>query len=130
MQTIEIRKGVNIGMDEMLTGASKMETPVLEQFVSKLENLLANRKVKSPSQRERDLLAKINQRNLPKADQARYDFLYRKLQDETITTKEHRELSKLIEMAEQHNIDWLKALTELSEIRGIHINDLMKQLGI
>jgi len=84
MQTIEIRKGLSIGVDEMVDGASKMETSSLEQFVAKLENLLANRKVKNPSRRERELLAKINQK-LPELTQSRYDFLSAKLQDGNYT---------------------------------------------
>ncbi|TAK37801.1 MAG: STAS/SEC14 domain-containing protein [Saprospiraceae bacterium] len=129
MQTIEIRKGLSIGVDEMVDGASKMETSSLEQFVAKLENLLANRKVKNPSRRERELLAKINQK-LPELTQSRYDFLTAKLQDETITAKEHKELLKLIEISEQHNAEWLEALAGLSQLRGVHFEELMRQLGI
>lgn len=130
MQTIEIRKGLTVGMDEMLQGVSKMDTSALEQFVSKVENLLANRKVKNRSKRERELLTVINWRRLPEAEQTRYDFLFEKLQDETITPKEHEELSALIERAEQHNVEWVEALAELAQLRGIHINDLMLELGI
>ncbi len=129
MQTIEIQKGVKVGFEDLLKGAAQMGTEDLERFMDKLSHLLARRKTPKPSERELELL-KIIYEPLKAKTQHRYDMLSAKLQAESISPKEHQELLDLVEVAEGHNVDWLKALIELAQLRGVSVEDLMMQLGL
>jgi hypothetical protein len=128
MTSVQITSQVNIGLDQLLSGVSQLETPDLEQFVGQINALLAQRKVPSP-RRETELLELINQ-GLPEAIQSRYDELQAKLQDETIAPDEHEELLALIDPVEQATADRLRSLIELSQLRQVSLDELMTQLGI
>jgi hypothetical protein len=129
MQTIEIQKGVKVGFEDLLKGAAQMGTEDLEKFMDRLGSMLARRKAPKPSERELELLKMIYE-PLKAKTQRRYDLLNAKLREERISTKEHKELLTLVEAAEEHNVDWLKALIELAQLRGISVEDLMVQLGL
>ncbi|MCU0348394.1 MAG: hypothetical protein MUC59_15750 [Saprospiraceae bacterium] len=129
MQTIEIQKGVKVGFEDLLKGAAQMGTEDLEKFMDRLGSMLARRKAPKPSERELELLKMIYE-PLKAKTQRRYDLLNAKLQVESITPNEHQELLTLVEAAEGHNADWLKALIELAQLRGISVEDLMVQLGL
>lgn len=129
MQTIEIQKGVKVGFEDLLKGASQMGTEDLERFMEKLGRLLARRKAPQPTERELELLKMIYE-PLKAKTQRRYDLLSAKLQAESITSNEHQELLALVETAEGHNVDWLKALIELAQLRDVSVEDLMMQLGL
>jgi hypothetical protein len=129
MQTIEIQKGVKVGFEDLLKGAAQMGTEDLEKFMDRLGSMLARRKAPKPSERELELLKMIYE-PLKAKTQRRYDLLNAKLREEGISTKEHKELLTLVEAAEEHNVDWLKALIELAQLRGISVEDLMVQLGL
>ncbi len=129
MQTIEIQKGVSVGFEEMLHGAAQMGTDDLEKFMDKISFLLARRRTPRLSERELELLKKIYEPFKPRK-QRRYDVLIEKLHDETLTNDEHKELLVLTDEAEGHNVEWLEALVELSQIRAVTLPQVMKQLGL
>ncbi|TAK47411.1 MAG: STAS/SEC14 domain-containing protein [Saprospiraceae bacterium] len=129
MTTVEIKPNVKVNLDELFNGVSKLATPELEKFVDKISYIIARRKVPQPARRELELLAKIYEPLAPKTQQ-RYDLLYARMQQETITDEEHKELLKLIEISEQYNVEWLEALIELAQLKGISVEELMKQLGL
>ncbi len=129
MQTIEIKKGVKVGFEDLLKGATQMGTEDLEKFMDRLGYLLARRKAPKPTERELELLKKIYE-PLKVKIQRRYDLLNAKLKNESLTPAEHQELLALVETAEGHNADWLKSMIELSRLRGISVEDLMEQLGL
>jgi uncharacterized phage infection (PIP) family protein YhgE len=129
MTSVQIMSQVNIGLDQLLTGVSQLETTDLEQFVGQINVLLAQRKAPSLRQRETELLEQINQ-GLPEQLQSRYDELQIKQQKAMITSEEHEELISLIDPVEQASCDRLRALIELSQLRQISLDALMNQLGI
>ena len=47
-----------------------------------------------------------------------------------LTDDEHMELVAMAEQVEETNADRMVALVELAQLRGVHIDDLMKKLGI
>lgn len=129
MQRIEIQKGIKVGFEELLAGASQMGTEDLEKFTDRLSQLLARRKTPRPSERELALLKKIYE-PLKRASQRRYDLLSAKLNEETITDTEHSELLTLVQTAENHNVEWLKSLVELARLRAVSVEELKGQLGL
>jgi 7-keto-8-aminopelargonate synthetase-like enzyme len=75
------------------------------------------------------LLQRID-RTLPPIIQQRYDDLRAKLQAETLTHKEHRELLDLTDTVEQFDADRLQQLLALAQLRQISLPELLKQLNI
>lgn len=129
MTSVQITSQVNIGLDQLLSSISELETPALEQFVGEVNSLLAQRKAPVLPQREAELLEQINQ-GLTEETQQRYDALQIKLQDEEITPKEHQELLSLIGTVEAATVKRLESLVELSQLREIYLDTLMEELGL
>ena len=129
MRSIEVRKDIKLDVDELLQGLSDMDLDSLEKFSEALNHIIARRKSPKPPEKELELLDKIYQ-NFSSATQHRYDALYQKLQEEKIAPAEHKELLGLVEQAEKHNAEWLKALAELAALRKVSVEQLKKDLGI
>lgn len=130
MSAIKLTPEVNIEVKDILSGISKLETPDLEQFLKEVAHILARRKVKSLSKRETELMFIINKSLLSNSSQERFDILYQKLKNETLTDKEHQQLIKLTNQQEAKAVDRLGAMVELSQLRNVTLDDLMEQLGI
>jgi hypothetical protein len=127
--SIKITKQVDLGLDDIITGISELDTKDLEKFMQKIGHLIARRKVAHLPERESQLLMKIN-KAIPAALQNRYGYLLSKNRDETITPLEHEELLKTIEKVETKNAERLENLIELSRIRNVSIDVLMRQLHL
>ena len=116
-------------IDQLIESVEQLETPELETYVAKVSLLLAKRRVPSLSSKETELFQTIN-KSLPEEIEQRHSELQEKIHDETITTDEHKELLKLIPLIEQAEVDRLKALFELSQLRQTTLPTVMQQLGI
>ena len=129
INSIRITKQVDLGLDDILKGISELDTKELETFMQKLGHLIARRKVTTLPEREGVLLMKINNAISP-ALQKRYETLLEKNREERITPIEHQELLKVIEKVEVKNAERLEHLIELSRLRNISLDELMKQLHL
>ncbi len=129
MSTIKIQKGVKVGFEELVQGLAQLDIPSLEKFSDEINRIIARRKVPNPSERELELIDFICS-PFPAETQARYDKLYGQLQNDSLAQKEHEELLQLVEMAEEHNVQWLKALVELAHLRGTTVQKVKQQLGV
>lgn len=127
--TVRLKSEINIELDEVLDGIEKLDTAEVERFLSQVSILLARRKAPSLSEREAELLEKINQ-GLPAATQRRYDELRAKLQTDNITPAEHEELLGLIDQVEMADAERMRHLIELAQLRHVSLDELMDQLGI
>ena len=130
MASIKIKSSLRLQLEEVLDGVSQLDTPDLEKFLVEVAHLLAKRKAKTIPQREAELLLNINQSLLDHKAQEKYDQLYTKLQEETITALEHESLLKLIQQREEKAVERMSYLVELAQLRKVSIKELMKQLGI
>jgi hypothetical protein len=129
MASIIVNSTLDIGLDDILAGLSRMETADIEQFHQKVSSLVAQRKVKALSHKETDLLRAINQA-IPADIQLRFELLSEKLQQENITSEEHQELLSLINLLEQKHTERLKHLIALSQHRNMPLPALMEELKI
>lgn len=120
---------IQIEADQLLNAALQMPEAELKQFVSKLFSVKASQKVPTLSQRESELLLKINQ-GLSPALQERLNELIQKRRAETISDKELRELKKLTDQVEMFDAERLESLTELAVLRHVPLRKLIKQLGL
>ena len=127
MSTVKVE--IQLSSQELLKAVEQLSLTDLEQFVSQVLLLQAQRKANSLPQAEAELLRKINQ-GIPSDTQKNYDELIAKRQDETLTPEEHRELLHLTEQIEKLQAQRLESLAELARLRKTSLTALMENLGI
>lgn len=115
--------------EELLNAALQMSRPELECFVARLFALKAKEETPSLTHRETELLSNIN-RSVPEDLQRRYEALVRRRLHHKLTGAEHTELLKLTKQLEEFDVRRLKWLSELAQLRGVSLPDLMCDLGI
>jgi ribosomal protein L12E/L44/L45/RPP1/RPP2 len=76
-----------------------------------------------------ELVRKIIE-GLPRAAAIRMEKLIAKRQSYTITEDELQELIRLTDESERLNVEKMKYLLELAHLRGVTLDEVMKQLGI
>jgi hypothetical protein len=123
MLTIQIEK------EQLLDALLRMPQRELEQFVAKAFSLKARERTRALSEREAELLFKIN-RGLPPAAQRRLNELIDKRRAEAISAKELRELKKLTDQIVKSDAKRLELLTELARLRNVPLRKLIKRLGL
>jgi len=114
---------------DLLENASRLDTSEFESFFKAMLALRAKRIAPVLSQKEADLLEKIYAK-LPSGTTERYDLLTEKRRAETISAEEYDELIGLVQTVEQYNVQRLKLIVELADLRKITAQQLMKQLGL
>jgi hypothetical protein len=119
---------IELDMSEVLHGLSELQKEEFEAFVSKVLSLQAKRKASSLSKNEVELLHKINMQ-LSESERVRLEHLNVKLSKETLTQAEHEELMGLLGRVEQLDVERMNTLIELATLRGMTLEDVMKQLG-
>ncbi len=127
MPTIEIRSQVSL--NDLLSGVAQLDINELDEFVNQVLTLRAKRLAPTVSEQEADLLARINH-GLSFESQKRYNHLVEKRQAETLTDEEHHTLLVLIEQVELADAERVKALTQLAQLRGVSVAELMESLDI
>lgn len=118
-----------ITSDQLLNAALQMPRPELERFVAKLFALKAREETPNLSEAETELLLKINQ-DIPATARKRMNELIDKRVANLITQTELDELIQLTDQSEELGVERLKCLIELSALRNITLDELMRQLGI
>jgi hypothetical protein len=119
---------VKLDMNDVLHGLSELQKDEFEAFVGKVLSIQAQRKALSLPQNEVDLLQKINVQ-LGKTERVRLEQLNTKLDNETLTKAEHEELVGLLERIEELDAERMSTLVDLATLRGVTLEDMMKQLG-
>lgn len=114
---------------ELLDNASRLEDKELEQFVSKVLVLRAQRKGPALSRKEATLLKRIN-RSLPEAQLQRFQELLATRERRPLSDPEQQDLLALIGQIEQMDADRMKWLSELAQVRGLSLRAVMEQLGL
>ena len=118
-----------LSSEELLHALQELATPELEQMVSRLILLKAERTAPHLPPRESELLLRINQ-GLPE-DAARRDRdLISRRKAGTLSPEEHEELLHLTDQAEVLEAGRLSHLAELARLRHTSLSRLMEELGI
>lgn len=125
MITIEAQ----LSYDKLLEAVRQLPPAELDKFQKQVAQLRAGQHNASLSKEESDLLLKVNSVSPPQSD-TRYQKLLAKRQNETLTESEYQELIALSDQYEQQNVERIKHLTQLAEIRRVSLTDLMDQLEI
>jgi len=75
------------------------------------------------------LLEKIYQK-LPENILTRYEILSEQRQNGSISNEAYQELLRLIPVVEQYNVERLKCMVALAELRKITVQELMEELSL
>jgi hypothetical protein len=129
MAKVQVTSHIEIDVEDMLKGVAQLEPSELDHLVNKLLALQARQRAVSVSQAETELFQRINQ-GLPPHTRAHYNELAAKLQEETLSPAEQEELLRLTDQLEQLEVERLRALIALAQVRGVSVDTLMDQLGL
>jgi len=124
-----VKVETELSTDNLLKAVGQLNKHELEQFVSQVINLRAQRLVHRLSQAEAQFLVKINQ-GLPAEVQRRYDELIDKRRDESLSSEEHNELLSLTDQIENLEAQRMQHLSELARYRKVSLAELMENMGL
>jgi adenylate kinase family enzyme len=96
--------------------------------MQEMGRIVAARKVKSLSERETELLKAINE-SIPTKLQVSYESLMLKLNNESISDDEHKDLLKLVAKMEAKKGKKVEYMMELAQLRKISLKELVQQLN-
>ena len=115
---------------EIVRIAANLEIQEFESLYKKLSTLrLQKRGVPVMDETELKLLQEIN-KEFPTHKWERLEFLDWKLEYRTLNEAEEVESLELAEAYEEFSVERIENLAQLATIRGIHIDELMEQLGL
>ncbi len=120
---------IQIDSEQLLNAALQMSPEELEQFVAKLFALKARERTSVLSERESELLLRINQ-GIPAPTRRRLNELIEKRHSYTIVEDELHELRQLTDQIEKSDAERLKWLIELAALRDVSLDALIQQLGL
>lgn len=127
MPTIQVQSEVSL--DALLDSVAQLDTTELEQFADRVLAIRAKRRAPNLTSREANLLQQINQAVSAEV-QSRFDELAQRRDEGALTPEEHQELLQLVDVVEQFDVRRMEALSELAQLRGMPLRELMQQLGI
>jgi len=116
-------------LEQLLKAVAELPDEEIGRFTEQVIAIRARRVAPSLPAEEENLLQRIN-RVFPTDDQLRYDALVAKRRDEALAPDEYDELLRLSDRYEVHDAARIAALSELAQLRGVPLNDLMTSLGI
>jgi len=114
----------------LLAGVANLKLKELEEFMQELSGIVTRKKAKNKKYQEATLLNKHNQTILTKEKRSRYAVLYEKLEADTITEAERKEFLVLTKEDEKLRNERVKILIQLSHLKGVPFNQLLKSLGL
>ena len=116
-------------IEDLMKEAEPLSLSDLEHLISRLSELIEERKIKRLPSDESGLMEMIN--NWLSADiQERLYALIAKRDSGTLTPKEQDEFTELIAQAKESHTNRVKALRELATLRDESLTALMNDLGI
>ena len=114
-------------IDYLLEGVQQLSTAELWEFTERLAEWQRQREVPE----EAPLLAAIRENSrLPEKEQRRYQELWRKCEDETLSEVELAEYHQLLSKLEARNVKRIESLITLAEMRGKTLEQVMAELGL
>ena len=113
-----VKVETELSTDKLLKAVGQLNKSELEQFVSQVIDLRAQRLVHILSQDEAQLIMKINQ-GLPPEVQKRYDELIDKRREESLSSDEYDELLCLTDQIENLEARRMEYLSELARYRKV-----------
>lgn len=119
-----------IDSQTFLKSVANLSLSELETFAKELNALIRKRKKKEIKNQEKALLSQLNQMVLTKDKHEKILELSPKVELETISIKEKKELQQLLEEAEELRNGRVKIMIELAQLKSVSLSTIMKDLGL
>ena len=129
MQAIDIGKGINIGLTDLVNGVSRLETPELKKVLEELNQVLTRRNRPKPEDIEAQLHQKIIE-TVPASVVRRYKQLRAKSEQKQVSEKEHEEMLLLTDFLEEKNAERVLLMADLAKIQQVTLPELAKKLRL
>ena len=129
MQTVNIKKGLQIGFDDLVQGVSRLSTTELTAFFEKLNYTLSGQQSLA-SLREEAVLLKQIKAIMPTSVVRRFKELQTKQHNNSITEKEQEEILMITDFIEGKSAERVALLGALAKIRQVPLIDLVKSLQL
>lgn len=127
MATISVQ--AQLTPHQILDAVKQLNGVELEQVTREAMRLAAKQKANAQFQRESELLDVIFAQKSA-AFRRRFDRLNAKRRRFTLSPDELTELLQLIEQVRADDVRYVEAVSELAQLRGITMPELMQQLGL
>ena len=127
MATVKLQE--NEGLNDLIKSVEQLDIDNLEKFLARVLLIRAKKIAPVISKKEANLLTIINQpipQKLLKGFR-KFDVLKK---ERTLSEKEHRQFTKILNDIEKLNADRLVALASLSKIQQKPLKQLMNQFGV
>ena len=129
MQTIVIKKGLEVGLDDLTQRLSQLDALELTAFfVSLNEKLIGTPQTYRFSQ-ETLLLQKIKQ-VIPASLSRYYRNLRKKARAQLLSEQERQELLLVSDLIEEKTVEKIHLLAELAKIRQVSLKNVLEQFTI
>jgi hypothetical protein len=129
MQTIEVKKGLQIGLDELAQRLSQLDSIELTAFFAQLnEKIIGQPKFNNLSE-ETILLKKIKY-VIPASVIRHYRALRTKARKQVISDKDRQELLLLSDFIEEKSAEKVNLLAALAKIKQVPLSELLQQFAI
>ena len=115
--------------NDLIKKVEQLSTPDLEAFASQVLSLKTGRKTPDLRLKEIELLKKINE-PISAELKSRFDVLTVKMRAGTLTDPEYQELLSLSDAIEGFDLNRVTLFSELAQLQGISMRELMGQLGM
>ena len=126
MQAIEIENSPQLGLDDLLKVIQRFDNQSLSRFAYEVNLMVSKRNHLSLDLQEKALEKQINT-VIPASIKKQQKQLYKALQDNTITPKEHEELIFLNNILEEKAAERILLMGKLATLKGITIQQLVAQ---
>ena len=114
-------------VDHLLEGVQQLSPAELWEFTERLAEWQRQKEVPE----EAPLLASIRENSrLPEKEQQRYQELWRKCEDETLSQVELAEYHQLLSKLEARNVKRIESFITLAKMRGKTLRQIMAELGL
>jgi hypothetical protein len=120
----------NSSVQHLLGNFSDLPLKDIEYFIQELNALVVRKRNKDAEKRDKFLLRKINESVLSDTFIQQYAILQEKMELETLSDLEHKELLQLVEKEEKIRNKRFQYLIELAQLRAISLGELMQKLGL
>jgi hypothetical protein len=129
MQTIEVKKGLKIELDDLIIGLSRLDLQDLTTFFEKLNQRISFSEPQIRQPKQEILLLKQIKSMIPRSIVRRFKELQQKQHVQTLSMPEQTEILVLIDFIEHKSAERVYLLGALAKLRQIHISELVKQLN-
>jgi hypothetical protein len=129
MQTIVIKKGLEVGLDDLTQRLSQLDTLELTAFFVSLNEKMIGFPQTAPFSHETLLLQKIKH-VIPASLLRHYRNLRKKAREQLLSEMETRELLLVSDLIEEKTVEKIHLLAELAKLRQVPLKTVFQQFTI